>query len=239
MKKTLLTILWVLFLTVLLLGVPKLAGMAADLFDYRAIDPDGSWAWISVHHIVQALVFLGMIFFINRFKPQQFGFTWGDKAAGRKHVLMFILFFSIYTVGAYASTILTSSFQPFQFPLTGVNIGGYLGFQLLLSGPSEELIFRAFAMTMLALMVTGGIFKGRLTYANIIAAVIFGLAHVSFSFAPFTLSYIPFQVIFAFILGLAYGHCYEQSGSMYYPMIMHSYANVLMVGLTIIFSFIL
>jgi uncharacterized protein len=46
-------VLWALFLTVLLLGVPRLAGAFADLFDYSAIDPDGAFAWISVHHIAQ------------------------------------------------------------------------------------------------------------------------------------------------------------------------------------------
>ncbi|WP_290653091.1 type II CAAX endopeptidase family protein [Aquisalimonas sp.] len=239
MKKGLLTVLWVVFITLLLLGVPRLAAMVANLFEYGAIDPDGSWAWISVRHIVQALIVLVLIFVIKQFKPLQFGFSWGDKAAGKKHVLLFILFFTLYTAGAYATTILTNSFQHFQFPLTGGNIGGYLGFQLLLSGPSEELIFRAFAMTMLGLMVSGGLFKGKLSYANIIAAVIFGLAHMRFTFAPFEVTYIPFQVIFAFVLGLFYGICYEKTGSMYYPMIMHSYGNVLMVGLTVIFSFIL
>ena len=71
-----------------------------------------------------------------------------------------------------------------RFPLTPRNIVGQLGFQLLLSGPSEELIFRAFAITMLALMIRGALFRGQrgvsgriravfgkeLTYANIIAA---------------------------------------------------------------------
>lgn len=234
MKKALQRILWVLFLTVLLLGVPRLSGVIADLFNYHAVDPDGSYAWISIHHIVQALIFIFLIFAINKFKPLDFGFDWGNKEVGKKYVLNFALIFGAGSLVSHIIALLTSSFQPFQYPLIITNIFGQLGFQLFLSGPSEELIFRAFAITMLALVVKGRFFMGRISYANIVAAVIFGLAHVGFSFAPFAVNYSLFQVILSISLGIFYGDCFEKSGSMYYPMIMHSISNVMMVGLTII-----
>lgn len=232
-------ILWVLFLTVLLLGIPKLSGLVADLFDYQSIDPDGAYAWISVHHIVQALIFILIIVIIHKFRHLEFGFGWGNKEVGRKYVLKFSLYFSIYVVGAFTTTILTNSFEGFEYPLTVTNIIGQMSFQLLLSGPSEELIFRAFAVTLLALFIKGRVLKGQVSTANIIAALIFGLAHVGFSMPPFEASYNSFQVIIAIVLGLFYGDCYEKTNSMYYPMIMHSVSNVIMVGVTIILSFIM
>jgi uncharacterized protein len=86
----------------------------------------------------------------------------------------------------------------------------------LLSGPSEELIFRAFAMTMLGLLVTGtiargetgfgrvitSVFGGELSIVNLIAAVIFGLAHVRFSFNPLSASFSTGQVIYCYHFGL-------------------------------------
>jgi uncharacterized protein len=239
MKKTLQQSIWIMFLILVLLGVPRLAGSVADLFNYQVIDPDGSYAWISVHHIVQALIFVFIIYVINLFKPLDFGFGWGDKAVGKKYVLRFTLIFGAGSLVNYLIAIMAGSFQPFQYPLTFTNIFGYLGFQLLLSGPSEELIFRAFAITMLALVVKGRFFKGKVSYANIIAAVIFGLAHVSFSFAPFVLDYTLYQLILAFSLGIFYGDCFEKSGSMFYPMIMHSISNIIMVSLTIIATILL
>ncbi len=230
---------WVLFLTVLLLGVPKLSGLVADLFDYQSIDPDGAYAWISVHHIVQALIFILIIVIIHKFRPLEFGFGWGNKEVGRKYVLKFSLYFSIYAVGAFTTIILANSFELFEYPLTVTNIIGQMGFQLLLSGPSEELIFRAFAITLLALFIKGRVLKGMVSAANIIAALIFGLAHVGFSMSPFEASYNSFQVIIAIVLGLFYGDCYEKTRSMYYPMMMHSVSNVIMVGVTIILSFIM
>ncbi|TYQ17717.1 UNVERIFIED_CONTAM: CAAX prenyl protease-like protein [Acetivibrio alkalicellulosi] len=230
---------WVLFLTVLLLGVPKLSGMIASLFDYQLIDPDGSYAWISVHHIVQALIFIAIMVALMKFKSIRYGFGWGNKQAGRKFVLLFSLFFGIYAIGAFLTAILTQTFQQFWYPLTANNIIGQLSFQLLLSGPSEELIFRGFAITMLAIVIKGRVFKGKVSIANIIAAVIFGLAHIGFSLVPFEVTYNLFQVIYSITLGLFYGHCYEKTNSMYYPMMMHSISNVVMVGLTILLSLVL
>lgn len=234
MKKTLQKSVWIMFLALILLGVPKLSGAIADLFNFSAIDPDGSYAWISVHHIVQALIFIFVIYAIIIFEPLDFGFGRGNKEVGNKYVLRFTLIFGAGSLVNHIIVMLTGSFQPFLYPLTSTNIFGQLGFQLLLSGPSEELIFRAFAITMLALVVKGKFFKGKISYANIIAAVIFGLAHVGFSFAPFALNYTLYQVILAISLGVFYGDCFEKSGSVFYPMMMHSISNVIMVGLTII-----
>lgn len=237
MKKNLLNALWIIFLGLLLLGIPKLSGAVASLFNYQSIDPDGSYAWISVHHLVQALIFLAIMVVIGRNKQYNFGFGWGDQEKGRKYVLLFCLFFTIYTTGAFVVIFITNSFQPFQFPMTAINIAGQLGFQLLLSGPSEELIFRAFAITMLTAVINKRLIGNRVSMANIIAAIIFGLAHISFSFAPFAISYHLSQVFYAAVLGIFYGDCYEKTGSMFYPMMMHSFTNVLMVGTTIILSF--
>lgn len=246
-------ILWALLLTVILLGVPRLAGLVADQFDYTALDPDSAFAWLTVHHIVQALVFLPVMIVITRLTGIQFGFGWGNRQAGWAYVRMFVLIFTGYTAVVMLIFILTGGFQPFPYPLTARNIGGYLGFQLLLTGPSEELIFRAFAMTMLGLLITGvaaqgetgfgrvitRMLGGKLTAVNLIAALIFGLAHMRFNFNPISVEYSLGQVLYSIGLGLLYGVCYERSGSMIYPMVMHSFSNVAMVGATVIASAII
>ncbi len=242
--------LWVLLLTALLLGVPRLAGAFADLFDYAAVDPDGAFMWISIHHIAQAVIFLILMLVIGKVSDIRFGFGWGDRKEGLSYLRLFVLIFMGYVViQRLIMLILTGSLPVVSYPLTARNITGQLGFQLLLSGPSEELIFRAFAITMLGLLVKGMVFSdkdagvgkaafrmfgGEMSVANLIAAVIFGLAHVRFTFAPFSASYDTGQVIVSVILGLFYGVCYERSRSMIYPMIMHSFVNVVVVGVSII-----
>ncbi len=223
----------------LLLGVPRLAGRIADLFNYQAIDPDGAFAWISVHHIAQALIFLALMYVISQSSGIRFGAGWGDRRIGFRWVRIFAMIYAVYAVVSLVIVLAAGTFQEFPYPVTARNVAGQLSFQLLLSGPSEELIFRAFAITMFTLVVTGSVFKGALSYASIIAAVIFAVAHIGVTFDPFALSYDSFQLVYAGVLGLAYGACYEQSRSMYYPMMMHSLTNVVAVGVSVIAALLL
>lgn len=225
---------WVVGLAVLLLGVPRLGGLVADQFDYSQVDPDGAFAWVSVHHIVQALIVLLLMIPIARVGKVDFGFGWGDRKTGFWFVRLFALIFVGYTAVSMVIVLVAGTFQTFPYPMTARNIAGQLAFQALLSGPSEELIFRGFAITMLALALKGTLFKGKVSVANIVAAVIFGLAHVGISLSPIALSYDPFQVVYATALGIFYGICYERSKSVYYPMMMHSITNVFAVGVSII-----
>lgn len=230
---------WVLLMAVLLLGAPRLAGRFASLFDYSSVDPDGAFGWITIHHIFQALFFLIIMIVITKMFAIKFGFGWGDKRAGLFYVGLLAMISATYIIVALFIIFFVGSFQVFPYPLTLRNMVGQLGFQLFLSGPSEELIFRGFSITMLALLLKGAVFHKKISAANIIACVLFGLAHVRFSFFPFSLSYNAFQVFYSMGIGLLYGLCYEQSESMIYPMIMHSMSNVVAVGLSIIAGFVI
>lgn len=225
---------WVLLISIILLGAPRLGGLFADLFTYARIDPDGAFAWVSVHHIVQALIVFGIMVLLTRTKNIDFGFGWGDRAVGFWYVRLFTLIFIAYVAVSMIIVLTAGTFQTFPYPLTARNIVGQMAFQLFLSGPSEELIFRSFAITMLALSVKGSLPGKHVSSANFIAAIVFGLAHVAVTLSPFALTYHPFQVVYAIGLGIVYGICYEKSGSVYYPMMMHSITNVFAVGVSVI-----
>jgi len=235
--KYVLKIVYVLLLTLVLLGAPRLGSLVADLFDYSNIDPDGAFMWISVHHIVQTIIVMLLALIIIKSLKIKFHLGLGDKVEGIKYLKRFVLIFTVYTLISFTFVVLSGGFQPFQYPLNFRNISGYLGFQLLLSGPSEEFIFRAFAITLFAYLITNKRIHKHLSYAVLFAMIIFGIAHIGFSFNPFSMSYSMFQVIYAAVLGYFYGDCYEKSKSVVYPMIMHSFTNVLMMGITIILSF--
>ena len=76
-----------------------------------------------------------------------------------------------------------------------------------------------------------------LSYANLFAAIVFGVAHMQISLSPFDVSFKTTQVLLAIGLGYFYGDCYEKSKSVVYPMLMHSLSNVMMVGVTIMLSY--
>ncbi|MGD9910648.1 MAG: lysostaphin resistance A-like protein [Candidatus Izemoplasmatales bacterium] len=240
MKKIFIQTTFVFLIVLLLLGIPMIAGEIANKIPNTYIDPDGSFWWISVHHLAQALMFVPLFFLAKHWVPGvKFHLGLGDVKKGFVYVWRFSLFFLIYTLIGYAITFATSGFQPFQFDINSTNVFGYLGFQLFLSGPSEELIFRAFGIGMIALVIPGRIFKGKMSTANLLAAIIFGLAHVGVSFSPFNLSYSLFQVIYAIALGLIYGHCFEKTKSILYPMMMHSLSNFIAVGSTIMVTILI
>ncbi len=226
-----------IMLVVFLLGAPKLASWVAHLFDYSSIDPDGAFMWISIHHIVQALLILIVVFILTKRFKVDFHLGMGNREVGFRYLKRFLVIYSIYVVVAFASTIIISGVPSFQYPLTAKNIVGSLGFQLLLSGPSEEVIFRAFAMTMFVLLISKGRLNKHLSYANLFAALVFGAAHMHISLSPFDVSFKISQVLLALGLGYLYGDCFEKSKSVVYPMLMHSLSNVMMVGVTIGLSF--
>lgn len=222
----------VLGVSVIVLGAPRFGGLVANQFDLTAVDPDGAFAWISLHHIVQALFVLAIMAPIARTGTIDFGFGWGDRKVGFRFVRIFALVFLGYTIVAMTIVLAAGTFRTFPYPLTAANVTGQLAFQLFLSGPSEELIFRAFAISVLAFALRGAPWKGAISSANIAAAILFALAHVGVTLAPIAFSYDPFQLVYAGALGIVYGICFEKSGSVYYPMMMHSISNVVAVGVS-------
>jgi len=61
-------------------------------------------------------------------------------------------------------------------------------------------------------------------------ALLFAVAHISWSFNPFSISAGWVQLILSIFLGLWYGVAYQKSKSIVYPIAMHSIWNVVMVG---------
>jgi len=232
--KRLLQVIIILLTLFMALFAPRIGSFFANMFNYESIDPDGSYAWLFIHHIVQALVILALIIVISRFTKIRFGFCLGDKEKGIQFVKKFTLYFFIYTVIAMIFTIVASGMVSFPYPINFRNVFGYLSFQLLMSGPSEEIIFRAFIMTILGLFIHKRILSNKISIVNLIAALIFMIAHIRFQFTPFSISYAPMQLAYSIGLGLVYGICYEQTKSIYYPMALHSISNIISVSAVII-----
>lgn len=229
----------ILSLIVLLLSLPLIAKLLTNLIDFSKIDPDKVFVWSMVRHTLQALFFLPLIWFFSKVFKVDFGFSLGNKEEGIRYLKKFILIFTIGCVIINLIMVLLGQFQPFPYDYTFKNIFGYLSFQLFFTGPSEEIIFRAFALSMFAFLVTRKRINQRLSYANLFGAIVFGLAHIGISFSPFKLTFTLPQVLFSMILGYFDGDCFEKSNSVVYPIIMHSFTNVLIVGINVILTAIL
>jgi len=220
----------VLFLMLFQQSASGLGRFVADRFTFNAIDGYGLFAWISVHHVVQMLCAIIAIVIIAKVLKLDFGFCLGDRKAGMEHVANFTIAAVVFALIWH----LLSNVRMPDYPLNFNNIAGQLGFQLLLSGPSEEILFRALPITLLVYSFGKSkvirINKWNISLENIIAALLFTFAHVSWSLNPFSVRASWVQLILSMVLGLWYGVAYQKSKSILYPMAMHSIWNVVMVG---------
>lgn len=213
----------------------KIGGYIAKLFDYTIIDSDNTFMNISVHHIVQMLIALLVIFIIHKTRKLNFNLKPKFSKTGILYTAIFSFVILIYVLISYIIGYSNSAIAPYGYDLNAVNILGTLGFQLLLSGTSEEILFRALPITVIGNLTNS---KSKNVLGILVASVLFSIAHIQWSLVPFTISFDLFQLVYAFILGIAYGVTYIKSKSIIYPMIMHGMSNFLMVGIGYIFAII-
>jgi membrane protease YdiL (CAAX protease family) len=214
----------------------KFGWVVADICSYDSIDPDHVFARLSVHHMVQMLVALAVIKVLSKLIQADFGLGIGDS---RKGIRYFLIFTAVMAVIALIYHILGPE-QVYDFPLNTKNVLGTLGFQLLLSGTSEELLYRALPVTVLVYVFGKNIqVKGDITLEVVLASFLFTAAHIKWSLFPFSADFILSQLFYAFAMGTVSGIVYQQSRSILYPMLMHSISNVLMVGTGYLFTVLL
>ncbi|MGH6993661.1 MAG: lysostaphin resistance A-like protein, partial [Caulobacteraceae bacterium] len=108
---------------------------------------------------------------------------------------------------------------------TMANMAGWLSFETLYVGPTEEVLFRALLVTWLAAALPVKVRLGRvdLSLGGIVAALIFALSHWGYGNAPAALALA--QQVYAFGLGLLYAYCFEKSGSLLAPIVAHNLSD--------------
>lgn len=212
----------------------------------RALDPDGSFLYISLHHIWQAAFALLAILFLARLLRiplAEFGFNLHGWRYAVRLVLLFSLFWFLVqgSIGALMVGFGDTS-AAFHFPLTARNFGGYFAFQILLSGTSEELLFRALVMTPL-LMVgkKGGLTeKSNTLLAGGIATLIFMLAHINIAFNPLRVTHFNvLQQLTVLTFGAFYAFLFIKTRSLLGPLLAHNLLNavIVTVGLVLFLVF--
>jgi len=155
----------------------------------------------------------------------------GNVEKGIKYVSIFSIIIMIYVlinhiIGYYFGFITTIS-----FPLNMKNILGTLSFQLFLSGLAEEILFRAVPISLLLFVFKRiNIIKWGISLETIMASLLFSVAHIQWTLSPLTINFDYYQLIYSFILGIAYGKAYQDCNSILYPILMHSISNVIYVG---------
>jgi len=222
-----------------ILIIPRIVGQLATVSVgwVGNIDPDGVYLWISVHHVWQLILTIGLMLIFNRDLK-----AWGFNLNNRRTSLRLLRLFVLYATGYFVIQDLVLYFVAspvwIDFPLTLQNALGYLGFQLLLSGTCEEPLFRGFVMITLYPAFAGNlkVKSIEISHAGLIAAIFFTLAHIGFSIWSFKLTHIhPPQLVLSFLMGIFYATMFDRTSSLLAPILAHNYINFLLVGLNMLF----
>ena len=230
----------VILLLLILQKVLGIAGSAfADMFSFEKIDPYKAFAWNFVHHITMLILTLFVILILKKLFSLNFGFGLGDSKTGTKFVAIYTAIIAGVSLVVHILMMVNNSLPVYAYPLNKSNIIGTLCFQLFLTGPAEELLYRALPITTLVKVFGKNIeVKWGITLESIIASFLFAFAHMKWSLFPFAIEMDYFQFLYAFAQGIISGKAYQDSRSVIYPMLMHSISNVLMVGTGYLFLLI-
>lgn len=181
------------------------------------------WYALYVDHAVMTLIALGLIARLSRGRLREYGL---QRPQGKSYVLASIgwgVFFGILmTLADYLPSLLTHK-PPENYALTPTNLAGWLSFEFLYVGFTEEIPFRGLLQTFLMQRTTGRIRIGRydMHAAGVVLAVLFALAHAgNFWSRPFWSALA--QQAYAMVLGILYAYWREKSGSLTAAIIGHN-----------------
>ncbi|WP_410769481.1 CPBP family intramembrane glutamic endopeptidase [Fontibacillus sp. BL9] len=195
-----------------------------------------------IHHILQALITLLAMVVISKLlniRFKDFGFNINKFRYSIVFVSVFLGVWILIQTVVGICLIKDHGVSPgCTFPLNFRNYIGYFLFEVLLSGTSEEIMFRSLAITLM-LSLWGKYFSNskRLSILVIAAsAFIFMIAHINFSLFPFRITHFDIlQQLTCLASGLCYGYLFIKTKSIVGCMIAHNLLNGIITLLQLLF----
>ena len=182
---------------------------------------------VSIHHIIIAVLTLIVIFLLHKYKDLDFRIKpETDGYSARITAVCCAAYLIYYIIWYIVFGFILNEVSGCGYELNAVNILGTLGFQLLLSGTAEELVFRALPVTLLLAVCDE---NSRTDKIMIIAvtSMLFTIAHIN-STVPLISQW--YGLMYAFVGGVILGIAYMRSKSVIYPAIIHGFSNLFSVG---------
>ena len=245
MKKILIIIITIFISMALVKTVNMFSFYVADLIypSFAQFDPDNVFIVLTIHHICQAVIVLLIICIVSKIlklSMSEFGFNSNQFKFSLKAVLIFVVIWSVIQagVGLLMITVFKSP-ASFGFPLNTRNYIGYFLFEILLSGTSEEIMFRALVISLM-IYVWRNLFKkeSHLTLMVILSStLVFMFDHINFSFSPFRITYINYlQQLTLLIFGTFYGYLFTRTKSVAGPILAHNVLNGAIAIISLVFA---
>ena len=219
-----------LFVLLIVLILPEIGSQVANALSpmFSQIDQDGVYIWVTIHHLVQLLAALTLMMIL---KPRlsYWGFNFENWKVTWGYLKSFLFYLVTFVTVGHVILFFFSPPPQFPYPLTAENIAGNLLFKLLLSGTSEEPLFRGLVMTILLGSWAGKtkLFGSSISWAGIWATILFVIAHIGFDILSFKITYFdPIQLIQAAVFGMFYAIVFERTRSLAGCILAHNAINV-------------
>jgi uncharacterized protein len=202
----------------------------------QSFDPESVFLYISIHHIMQWLLALLLILLIVRFSKHSmadFGFNLNEWKTSLRWVPIFSAIWLVIQFGAGYFLVRNGMPANPGYSLNARNVIGTFGFQLFLSGTSEETLFRGLIMTSMFLWWRPLFASDKKAgWAAIIAStVVFMFEHINFTLSPLGISHFNWlQQGTVLIFGLFYGILYQRTRSLLGPVLAHGLLNCIIVA---------
>ena len=194
---------------------------------------NAAWLYMTGHHLAQMFLALLVIAIASRGRVSEWGLNlrnWRMSLSITREVTVVFVVIMVVSVAVQLAAGAPPRSAP---PLTFGHVAGTLFFMAVISGLSEEILFRGMMQSWLARW-TGAevaLLGWRLSLAGLVTAVIFAAVHVNFTLSPLAVTHLYWpQVITALVLGLVYAWAYDRTSSLLAPILLHNFSNGLMAG---------
>jgi len=196
-----------------------------SLPNYETIRIESSWIFADLVHVPQFLIPFIIILYITKGRPSHYGFNLKEDPPEFTHKRMLIigLCSGLLMSIKYITQIVSGSPVDVPQPVTSANFLGYMTFQWIIVGLSEETMFRGLIQTYLMENLEGEIkIAGHgLHTGTVIAALFWGGFHI-INALNMPLSSAVFTVVITTPIGLLMGYAYQRTGSLLTTTLVHN-----------------
>jgi hypothetical protein len=179
--------------------------------------------WTYAQHTVWVLLAVAAIAIAVRVVPADYGLHMPQEKSYLLPAIFWGVIFGVLMAGiANAPSILAHTAPKLGYPRTAGYVFGWLGFNGLYAGPTEEVPFRALIVTYLATTMPGT-WRVRgygMNAAGVVAAAIWAFYMAGFTSQPLAIAI--GQLVFQFALGILYAYWLEKSKSVLAPIVGHN-----------------
>ena len=197
----------------------------STLPNYDKIVSESSWIISDLVHLPQLLIPFLLILYITRGKPSEYGFNLNEDPPTFSHSRMFLIgaCFGLFMIVKPVIQVFTSSSVGVPEPVTLVNVLGYMSFQWIIVGLSEETMFRGLIQTYLMKNLCGEIviLGNTLHLGTLFSAFFWGGFHI-INVINMPLGAALLTVAVTTPIGLIMGYVYQRTGSLLSTILVHN-----------------